>query len=124
MKKNLMMLSILMAVICVSACKNNQTKETSDEVVVDTAAIVKEQLATVEEVFAMTDAFQEGTKALKPTGDVWDEVKKQCEDVLGKKGYQVELKTETGFFIAAKKNAQGVGGEEIAPYCESVEAVS
>ena len=91
---------------CQSKQKGAESQQEEEAVVVDYAAIVKEELPSMEEFLSIVDGFQRGTEKMLPTGEVWDNSEKEINKVLGAKDFAVKRNEEMGFFISATKNCE------------------
>lgn len=99
--------AILMMAACMTSCKNNQAKETTEQEEPqgpDYAAIVEKEFPTIDEFANIVDAFQQGTRQLLPTGDVWDNNEQAFRAIAEPKGYEVVRFDDFGYSITALKN--------------------
>lgn len=106
MKKNVCLYFILgfgMA-FGISSCNGGQ--KVPEEPVVDYAAIVSEELPSMAEFLDVVDGFQQGTAAMLPTGQVWENSEQRINEVFGAKGFETQSVDAMGFFIFSRKNCE------------------
>ena len=90
----------------------------------DYAALVREQLPSVETFVNEVDAFQEGTKKFLPTDRVWDNAETDITTELGAKGFKVKRDKKRVFFISAAKNCEFKADEVDYVYSYSIKPLS
>lgn len=113
MKKIYFMLTAMLVTLSFSSCKNGQpaastTEETEEPT--DYTAIVEKEFPSIDEFFKLVDNFQQGTKNLTPTSQVWDDSRKAIDASLTAKGFTLAPKSGA-YDITATKNCKFVPDE-------------